>query len=116
VTPAAITVPVPIQENRPRRPPGRAPRLTREDAETLAIRVVAFLAEREDLFLRFVALSGMSVDQVRASLADPAVLGAVLDFVLADEALVLELAAALAVPADLPARARRLLPGAPVED
>jgi hypothetical protein len=107
---------MPIQEGRPRRPIGRAPRLTREDAETLAIRAVAFLAGREELFLRFVALTGMTVEQVRASLAEPTVLGAVLDFVLADEALVVELAAELDVPPDLPARARRLLPGAPVDD
>jgi hypothetical protein len=107
---------VPIQENRPRRLIGRAPKLTRGDAETLAIRAVAFLAAREELLLRFVALSGMGVDQLRASLGDPAVLGAVLDFVLADEALVLELAAALEVAADLPARARRLLPGATAEE
>ena len=106
---------MPIQENRPRRPVGRTPKLTREAAETLAIRAVAFLAEREELFLRFVALTGMSVDQVRGSLADPVVLGAVLDFVLADEALVLELVAALDVAPDLPARARRLLPGGPVD-
>jgi hypothetical protein len=106
---------MPIQENRPRGPGGRAPRLTREDAETLAIRAVAFLAAREDLFLRFVALTGMSVDQVRGSLADPAVLGAVLDFVLADETLVLALVRELDVAPELPARARRLLPGAPVE-
>ena len=104
---------MPIQEGRARGRGGRAPKLTREDAETLAIRAVAFLAEREDLFLRFVALTGMSVDQLRANLADPVVLGAVLDFVLADEALVLEMATTLEVAADLPARARRMLPGAP---
>jgi hypothetical protein len=106
---------MPIQEGRARAPLGRARKLTREDAETLAIRAVAFLAAREDLFLRFVALTGMSVDQVRGNLADPAVLGAVLDFVLADEALVLEMVGELQVAPDLPARARRLLPGAPIE-
>jgi hypothetical protein len=107
---------VPIQENRPRRPVGREAKLTREDAETLAIRAVGFLAAREDLFLRFVTLTGMTVDQVRGQLAEPAVLGAVLDFVLADEALVLALVQELDVAPELPARARRLLPGAPVED
>ena len=107
---------MPIQEGRVRAAAGRTPKLGRAEAETLAIRAVTFLAAREDLFLRFVALTGMSVDQVRASLADAAVLGAVLDFVLADEALLLDLARELAVPPDLPARARRLLPGGPVAE
>jgi hypothetical protein len=107
---------MPIQEGRVRRSGGRAAKLSREDAETVAIRAVAFLAAREDLFLRFVSLTGMTGDQVRGSLAEPAVLGAVLDFVLADEALVLALVQELDVAPELPARARRLLPGAPVED
>jgi hypothetical protein len=107
---------MPIQEGRVRGPGGRPPKLTLEDAETLAICAVGFLAAREDLFLRFVALTGLSVDQVRERLGDPAVLGAVLDFMLADEALVLAFVQELDVAPELPARARRLLPGAPVEE
>lgn len=106
---------MPIDPNRRRDPAGRPARLTADDAETLAIRAVGFLAGEEDRFLRFVALTGMTVDAVRARLADPAVLGAVLDFVLADEALLLAFCAEAEIAPELPARARRLLPGAPPE-
>lgn len=107
---------MPIDPNRRRDGAARAPRLTRDEAETIAVQAVGFLASREDHFLRFVALTGMTVDGVRASLGDGAVLGAVLDFVLADEALLLEFAAAAGIAPDRPARARALLPGAPAPD
>lgn len=85
---------------------------TREEAETLAIRAVGFLADRPDLFRRFLGLSGLTVEDVRGRLADPALLGAVLDFILFDEALTRELAAEVGVAPDMPVRARRQLPGA----
>lgn len=107
---------MPIDPNRRRDGPSRAPGLTRDDAETLAIQAVAFLAGQEDHFLRFVALTGTSVDAVRESLGDPAVLGAVLDFVLADEALLLAFCASVSIAPDRPGRARRLLPGGAAEE
>ena len=89
---------------------------TREEAETLAIRIAGNLAERPELLRRFLDLAGLTVAELRAGLHDPALLGAILDFVLFDDALTQEMAAALDVPPDLPARARRLLPGAAVEE
>lgn len=106
---------MPIDPNRRRDGRVRAAPLTRDEAETLAIQAVAFLAGQEEHFLRFVALTGTTVDTLRESLADAAVLGAVLDFVLADEALLLAFCASAAIAPDRPARARRLLPGAPAE-
>ncbi len=106
---------MPIDPNRRRGGLPRAAKLTREEAETIAIQAVAFLAGQEDHFLRFVALTGTSVDAVRESLGDPAVLGAVLDFVLADEALLLAFCASASIAPDRPAGARRLLPGGAVE-
>ncbi|MBX6320537.1 MAG: DUF3572 family protein, partial [Rhodospirillaceae bacterium] len=64
-----------------------------EEAEALALRAVAFLAARPEEFLRFVALAGTSVDAVRARIADPALMGAVLDHLLAREDLVRAFAA-----------------------
>ncbi len=98
-------------------PPRLKPRkLTRDDAETLALRALAHVAAKEDLFLRFVALTGMSVDEVRARIGDGATLGAILDFVLGDESLVIEFTAACELPPETVAKARALLPGAPVID
>ncbi len=87
-----------------------------EEAEALALRAVAFLAARPEEFLRFVALAGMSVDAVRARLADPALMGAVLDHLLASETLVRAFAAETGLDPEAPRRARALLPGAPPQD
>lgn len=56
------------------------------DPEAVALRAVAFVVADEDMLARFVALTGCGGDELRARLADPAFLGGVLDFVLADEA------------------------------
>lgn len=95
-------------------PPKRA-KLTKEAAEAIAIRAVGFIAGRETLMLRFMALTGLSIEDVKARLGEPETLGAALDFILFEEALVLEFAAAIEVGPEVPAAARRLLPGAPVE-
>lgn len=89
---------------------------TREEAETLALRAVAFLAERPREFLRFAELSGLSVEQIRSRVGDPALLGAVLDYLLFSDALVREFAAAAAVEPEAPRRARALLPGRPAPE
>ena len=93
--------------------PPRKAALTQEAAEAIAIRAVGFLAARESLMLRFMALTGLSIDDVKARLGDPETLGAVLDFILFDESLVTEFAAAIEVEPGVPAAARRKLPGAP---
>ena len=87
-----------------------------EEAEALALRAVAFLAERPQEFLRFADICGLGVDAIKARLADPALLGAVLDYVLASEAMVLDFATAAEVDPEAPRRARALLPRAPAPD
>jgi hypothetical protein len=89
-----------------------AKRLTRDQAEALALQAVAFLAERPADFLRFADLSGLSVDEIRSRLPDPALLGAVLDYVLYDDEMVQAFAAAAGVDSTAPRLARSLLPGA----
>jgi hypothetical protein len=81
------------------------------DPETLALLALTHIAADEILFVRFLALSGLDEASLRARASEPAVLGGVLDFVLGDERLVVQLAAAFDVPPDSFARARRRLPG-----
>ncbi len=88
---------------------------TREDAETVAIRAVAFLAEDPELLRRFLDLSGIGPADLKGRLTDPALLGAVLDFVLFDDRLTCAFAEAIGVAPDLPARARHVLFGASEE-
>jgi hypothetical protein len=88
----------------------KARRLDRRRAEAVAAEALAFIAEDEQRLGRFMALSGLGPDEVRSRLREPAFLGGVLDFLLGDEAMVVAFAERLALPPELPAAARRLLP------
>jgi hypothetical protein len=81
------------------------------DPETLGLRVLAHIAMDEDLLPRFLTLSGLDGESLKARAADPALLGGLLDFVMFDDALVLRMAEALAVEPEAFARARARLPG-----
>ena len=85
--------------------------MTPDHAETLALQALAHLAAHEDLLGAFLASSGADLAGLRAGAADPAFLGAVLDFLLQEDDRVLALAAALGVAPTLPAQARAALPG-----
>jgi hypothetical protein len=86
-------------------------RPTRDNAEALALQALAHVAADDRLLRRLLALTGLTPAALRDGAARPEVLGAVLDFVLNDERLLLEFAAAAGIPADRPLAARRLLPG-----
>ena len=63
----------------------KQPRKIDPDSDTLALTALAWLAGEEDLFLRFMALSGMTTDQVAAVASEPGFLGGVLDFLMGNE-------------------------------
>ncbi|HYM31524.1 MAG TPA: DUF3572 domain-containing protein [Candidatus Cybelea sp.] len=85
--------------------------ITRDTAETLALRALAHIASDERTLQRLLALTGMRAEDVRARASDPAFLAGVLDFLLGNEADLLSFCQAIDVEPTLPARARRLLPG-----
>lgn len=85
--------------------------MQRETAETLALRALGWLAGNEDLLPVFLGATGADMADIRAGAADPAFLGAVLDFVLMDDAWVLGFAEAAAVPPQSVQQARAALPG-----
>ncbi len=62
-------------------------RCTRERAETLALEALAFLAGTPDVLGRFLGNSGLEASDLRLRASDPDVLRAVLEFLLADDAL-----------------------------
>ncbi len=82
-----------------------------DQAATLAIRALAFLASDEDTLGRFLGTTGMDPTDLRAGVDDPAVLAGVLDFLLSDEPLLLQFCAAAGVRPEEPQRARVQLPG-----
>lgn len=87
--------------------------MERERAEIVALQALAFVAGDDELLPRFLNLTGMDLDGLRAAAgsADPATLGAVLDFLLNHEPTLMAFAEATGVPAKDPARARAAFPG-----
>ncbi|MGS4944210.1 DUF3572 family protein [Meridianimarinicoccus sp. RP-17] len=80
-------------------------------AITLALGALAHMARSDALSARFLGDTGMSPGDIAAQAADPEFLAAVLDFYLADETALLELAADLGRAPEAVAAARRGLPG-----
>ena len=92
-------------------PPRVPPKTAIPDPETLGLQALAFLIGDEDRRQRFLGLTGIAPESLRSLAADPAGLGAVLDYLLGWEPLLLEFAAAHDLPPESVAAARRKLPG-----
>lgn len=89
------------------------PKPDRPDGETIALQALAFLAEDDDRLSRFLGLTGMELGTLREVATDKTALGAILDYVLGWEPLLLEFAASLELAPEAILRARHDLPGAP---
>jgi hypothetical protein len=87
-----------------------APKLDREGAEAVALRALSHVLSDTVLTDRFLQLTGCGPGEIRASATDPAFLGAVLDFLLADEASLLAFAESEGMAPETPALARSKLP------
>jgi len=85
--------------------------MTPENAEILALEGLGWLAQDSDSIQKFLNLSGMDVADLRAAAGDPATCAAVLDFLLADEALLLKFCDAADVNPPSILSARRALGG-----
>jgi hypothetical protein len=83
------------------------PRSLDGDAEMIAINALQFLAGRPEELARFVALSGIDPADLRRLAGDSEFLSGILDFLLADEALLLVFAAEAGLPPEKIANARR---------
>lgn len=83
----------------------------REQAEKLAIGALAWLASQPDLLPEFLASTGASLDNLRLAASRPEFLGAVLDFILTEDARVVAYCDQAGVSYAEPMRARAALPG-----
>ena len=85
--------------------------MDREQARILGLKALGWLVSQEELLPVFLGATGCSLHELKARAEDDEFLGAVLDFLLMDDAWILQLGADLALPPELPARARMALPG-----
>jgi len=82
-----------------------------EQAETLALQALAWLAGNDELLPVFLGASGAAEADLRAGASDPAFLGALLDFLLMDDAWVMQFCDATGQDYTAPMAARAALPG-----
>ena len=80
------------------------------DAETVALQAVAWIIGDDCMRDRFVAITGCGGDDLRQRIDQPAFLGSVLDFILADEPSLLAFVENAGLPPELPMMARAKLP------
>lgn len=85
--------------------------LSREVAETVGLQAVAWLAANDQLLPVFLGATGASEADFREGLEDPSFQGAVLDFLLMDDAWVTAFCAEQDLEPHVPMQARAHLPG-----
>jgi hypothetical protein len=92
--------------------PAKQPQLSKAVAESIAIEVLTFLAGNPARLDRFLALSGLGRDNLRAAAREPGFLAAILDHLASDESLLLAFAAnAGHAPATIAKAGRIVAPG-----
>lgn len=89
--------------------PPKTVKLTRDAAEMIAVDALTFLAEDTARLERFLALSGLGLEHLRAAAAEPGFLAAVLDHLASDETLLLTFAGRAGHDPSAIARAREIL-------
>ena len=67
-----------------------APQMTRQSAEALALKALEFLANSPDNLGVFLSATGVNGSELLERAEEPAVLAAVVDFMLKDEGLLIE--------------------------
>ncbi|WP_136635832.1 DUF3572 domain-containing protein [Pseudooceanicola onchidii] len=81
------------------------------EAEATALKCLTWLIAHDDLRGIFMGASGLSEDDLRSRLGEPEFLGAVLDFLLMDDAWVVQCCDAQQMPYEAIQEARVALPG-----
>ena len=90
----------------------KAPSLKYHEAEVLALKALTWLAQSPEDLDQFVALTGVTLSDLRTRAGDPEILAAVLDFLLTDDARLTGFCDFEATDPRTLQAARRALPGA----
>jgi len=87
--------------------------ITSEEAQTLALKALAFLASEPERLEPFLAATGLGPATLRSAAQEPGFLLGVLDHLCASDSLLLEFAGNLHLKPEMVARAREVLAGPP---
>ncbi len=82
---------------------------SRETAETVAVGALAFLAAQPEALTRFLRLTGLTPQTLREAAGEPGFLAGLLDYFLANEALLMDYARDAGLPPGEIGRARAAL-------
>jgi hypothetical protein len=93
----------------------RPPRLTKEQAEGLAIQVLTFIAGDGEHLGRFLAVTGIGPAQIRTAAHEPGFLAGVLEYVASDGRLIAAFASETGLDPETIDRGRLALGGGPWE-
>lgn len=85
--------------------------MQKDAAQTIALQALGWIAGNDDLFPVFLSATGASLTELRTRAADPLFLAAVLDFLLQEDAWVLDFCGQNGVPPTSLQAARAALPG-----
>ena len=88
-----------------------SPTIGREMAETIAAQALAWVAGEAERINGFLDLSGLSPGELMAQAGDPRTLGAVLDYLLTEDRLVMAFCDEAGLAYTVPQAARAALPG-----
>ncbi|MBA4221557.1 MAG: DUF3572 domain-containing protein [Bosea sp.] len=87
--------------------------ITSEEAQTLALKALAFLASEPERLEPFLAATGLGPATLRSAAQEPGFLLGVLDHLCASDSLLLEFAGNLSLKPEMVAQAREVLAGPP---
>ena len=85
--------------------------MSSEQYEVIALQAVGFILQQDALRDRFMALSGVEVDELRSSLQEPGTLASILEFLINNEADLIATAEELDIKPEEIVRAWRALGG-----
>ncbi len=90
----------------------KASSLNTSYASTIALNLITYIASNEDILERFLGLSGISLNDLQSSAANPEFQGFMLDYALQDESLIIDFAKSCGMKPETLQQARFALPGA----
>ncbi|WP_372674548.1 DUF3572 domain-containing protein [Aquicoccus sp.] len=85
--------------------------MSQDSAETVALQALAWIAANDELLPVFLGSTGTAADELRERVKDADFLASVLDFLLMDDAWIIDFCDSAGLSYDRPKQARAALPG-----